>query len=170
MDERQELNAGKAAMIVLMLVVLVALGIVVWDYLADDEVTNGWAVATMLGAGGLFVVLNHLFGAEAPKTVTGRELPTGSTPEEKKERLRSYLVSALALSAALTVIGLGALLLGDRTAMDFLPTFMAGTAGLVATAAVSLVAEVAVFFGINYLVGEAQARSVEKQIAKYNAM
>jgi len=157
-------------MIVLMLVVLVALGVLVWDYLDDHEVTNGWAVATMLGAGGLFVILNHLFGAEAPKTVTGRELPTGNTPEERRERRRSYLVSAIVLSAGVTAIGLGALLLGDRAAMDFLPTFMDGTAGLVATAVVSLIAEVAVFFGINYLLGEAQARSVERQIAKYNAM
>ena len=81
MDERQELNAGKAAMIVLMLVVLVALGVLVQDYLADHEVTNGWAIATVLGAGGLFVLLNHLFGAEAPKDLLGRELPTGDTPQ-----------------------------------------------------------------------------------------
>lgn len=168
MDERQELNAGKAAMIVLMLVVLVALGVLVQDYLADHEVTNGWAIATVLGAGGLFVLLNHLFGAEAPKDLLGRELPTGDTPQEKAERRRSYLVNAVLLALGLTVLGVGGLLLGDRAAMDWLPTFMAGTTGLVLTGVVSFLAEVAVFYGVNHVLGEMQARSVERSIAKYN--
>lgn len=168
MDERQELNAGKAAMIVLMLVVLVALGVTVWDYLDDKEVTNGWAILTMVGAGGLFVVLNHLFGAEAPKTVTGQDLPTSNSPQDRAERRRSYLVNAVVLAVGMTVLGFGALLLGDTQGMDFLPTFMAGTAGLVLTGIVSFIAEVAVFFGVNHVIGEAQARSVERSIAAYN--
>lgn len=168
MDERQELNAGKAAMIVLMLVVLVALGVLVWDYLADHEVTNTWAIVTLLGAGGLFVLLNHLFGAEAPKDIFGRDLPTGDSAAERSERRRSYLLSAVVLALGLTVIGVGGLLLGDREAMDWLPTFMAGTVGLVLTGIVSFVAEVAIFYGVNHVLGETQARAVERSIAKYN--
>lgn len=166
MDERQELNAGRAAMITLMVVCLGALGVLVWDYLQDEEVTNTGAIIVLLGSGGLFWLFNRMFGAEAPRSVLGHELPTGPTPEEKAVRRRSYALDAGLFSVALAVLSVGGLLLGDTQGMGELPAALQGTTGLVVGALLSLVAGFVVFFGLNYLGGEQQARAVERKLAR----
>ena len=166
MDERQELNAGRAAMITLMLICLGALGVLTWEYIRTQEVTNTAAIVFLLGAGGLFWLFNRMFGAEAPRSVLGQELPTGSTPEEKQQRRRSYAIDAGLFSVALAAMSVGGLALGDAAAFGEVPEIMQGPAGMAIAGVASLVIGFAIFYGFNYLSGEQQARAVERKLAK----
>lgn len=164
MDERQELNAGRAAMITLMLICLGALGVLTWEYIRTQEVTNTAAIVVLLGAGGLFWLFNRMFGAEAPRSVLGQELPTGSTPEEKQQRRRSYAIDAGLFSVALAAMSVGGLALGDAAAFGEVPEIMQGPAGMAIAGVASLVIGFAIFYGFNYLSGEQQARAVERKL------
>ena len=168
MDERQELNAGRAAMIVLMVLVLGALGVLGWEYIRTQEVTNTPAMVVMLGAGGLFFILERVFGAEAPRTFFGHELPTGTSREERNERLRAYAVDAALFAVAMTALTFGAIyLLGDTASLDMLP--VDGAAGLALLAGLELVGGGLIYFAINWILGESAARGVEKKLARLEA-
>lgn len=168
MDERQELNAGRASMIVLGVITFGALGVLVYDYIVNKDITNGWPFVVLLGAGGLFALLTRLMGgAEAPKTFLGKELPTENTPEAKGERRRAYLIDAGLFAIALSALSVIGLLLGDGQAI--VPAFLQGTAGLLIGGALSLVAGFALYYGFNYLMGEQASRSVERRLARYEA-
>lgn len=168
MDERQELNAGRASMIVLGVIVFGALGVLVYDYIVNKDITNGWPFVVLLGAGGLFALLSRMMGgAEAPKTFLGKELPTEDTAEAKAERRHAYLIDAGLFAVAVSAFSVIGLLMGDGQAI--VPAFLQGTAGLVIGAAISLVVGFALYYGFNYLVGESASRSVEKRLAKYDA-
>ena len=168
MDERQELNDGRASMIVLGLIALVALGVLVYEYVTTRDVNNGWAILTLLGSGGMLALLMRMIGgAEAPKTFLGKELPTEDTSEAKAERRQAYLIDAGLFAVAVSAFSVIGLLMGDGQAI--VPAFLQGTAGLVIGAAISLVVGFALYYGFNYLVGESASRSVEKRLAKYDA-
>ena len=99
MDERQELNAGRASMIVLGVIALIALGVLAWEYITTKDVTNGWAIATLLGSGALLALLMRTMGGpETPRTLLGTELPTGSSAAETAERRKWYLIDSVAFS------------------------------------------------------------------------
>lgn len=167
MDERQELNAGRAAMIVLAVLMIGCVGILGWEYVRTDEVTNTAAIVVMLGAGGLFVVLQRMFGAEAPRSFLGHELPTGSTPQEKTERRRAYAIDAGLFAIAMTVLTFGGLLLGDLTDLEILP--VGGAAGLALLAVLELVGGFVIFYAFTWFMGESAARGVEKKLARLEA-
>lgn len=166
MDERQELNAGRAAMAVLGVICLVALGLLVYDYIVNKDITNGWPFAVLLGAGGLFALLNRIGGgAEAPKTFLGRELPTEMTADAKATRKKAYAVDAGLFAIAIAAFSVVGLAIGDADAI--LPAFLQGPAGYVVGALISLVAGFAIYYGFNYLIGEEASRSVEERLARY---
>lgn len=167
MDERQELNAGKAALAVLGIIMLVCVGILAWEYIRTNNVTNTPAIVTMIGAGGLFVVFQRMFGAEAPRTVFGRELPTGPSPAERSERKRAYAVDAATFAVALVVFAVVGFFMGDAEALDTIaiPGLGSGTVALVAATAIGTVLGFGIFYGLNYLFGESASRSVERAIA-----
>ncbi len=163
-DERQERNAGAAAQIVLAVLMIGIVGYLGVQYVRTREIGT-WPIVLLLGVGGLFWLVNRMIsGAEPPKSVLGRELPT--SPESRPVRLRSYALDAALLAGALAVLTLVALQLGDRPA--FVDAGFAGLSGvplLAALAAVELVGGGLVFFGFNLLVGESQARLVERREA-----
>lgn len=64
MDERQQVTAGKAALITLALICLGSLGFLAWEYLRTGEVTNTPAVLILVGSAGLFALIQRMFGAE----------------------------------------------------------------------------------------------------------
>lgn len=167
MDERQELNAGRAAMIVLFLLMMGAVTVLGWEYLRTREVTNTAAVVVLLGAGGLFVLLERTFGAEAPRTLLGAELPTGQTPEERAQRRRAYLVDSGLFAVAMTALTFGGLLLGDTQGLDVLP--VDGAAGLALLAVLELVGGGLIYYVITWILGESAARSAEKRLARLEA-
>lgn len=162
MDERQELNAGRAAMIVLALLMIGCVAVLGWEYVRTQEVTNTAAIVVMLGAGGLFVAMQRMFGAEAPRSFLGHELPTGPTPQEKAERRRAYAIDSGLFAIAMTVLTLGGILMGDAT--DLLP--IQGPAGLALLAVLELVGSFVIFYAFTWSMGESAARSVEKKMAR----
>ena len=165
MDERQELNAGRSAMIVLAVVMLGALGVLAWEYIRTQDVTNTAAIVVLLGTGGLFLLLQRMHGAEAPRSVLGHELPTGPTPQEKAERRRAYLIDSVLFAGAMTVLTFGGILMGD--ASDLLP--IEGPLGLLLLAVLEFVGGGLIFYAITYLLGESASRSVEKKLARLEA-
>lgn len=167
MDERQELNAGRSAMIVLAVVMMGAVGVLGWEYLTTREVSNTPAIVVLLGTGGLFVLLQRMYGAEAPRTVLGKELPTGPSAAEVAERRRAYAVDAALFAGGLTVLTLGGLLIGDPGFLEFLP--VGGAAGIALLVLLELVGGGLIFYAFNWLLGESASRSVEKRIARLEA-
>lgn len=168
MDERQEANAGRVAMIVLMVVMLGALGVLAWEYIRTQEVTNTPAIVVLIGTGALFFVLERIFGAEAPRNFFGQELPTGSSPQEKAERRRAYAVDAGLFAVAITAMTFGGIfLLGDTTDLDVLP--VSGAPGLALLAVLELVGGGLIYYAITWALGESAARGVEKKLDRLEA-
>ena len=99
MDERQELNAGRASMIVLGVIALIALGVLAWEYITTKDVTNGWAIATLLGSGALLALLTRTMGGpEIPPHAAGHRTAhrllrrrEGRAPEVVPHRLGGVL-------------------------------------------------------------------------------
>lgn len=165
MDERQTMNAGKAAIAALFLVVMVCLGIAAWDYFSNGRIDHGWPIIVMVLGAGLFWMLESLLGAEAPRGVLGEELPTGSSSSARRVRFASYALSAAGLAAGLTLVGaLGYFLADDKQAFDLLP--ISGAGGPVGLFVVSFVAEIVIFFALNVLLGEMAARRHERTLAR----
>ena len=97
-DERQERNAGAAAQIVLAVLMIGIVGYLGVQYVRTREIGT-WPIVLLLGVGGLFWLVNRMIsGAEPPKSVLGRELPT--SPESRPVRLRSYALDAALLAGA----------------------------------------------------------------------
>ncbi|WP_016996024.1 hypothetical protein [Kocuria atrinae] len=168
MDERQELNAGRSAMIVLSVVMFGAVAVLAWEYIRTQEVTNTAAIVVLLGTGGLFLLLQRMHGAEVPRSALGHELPTGSTPQEKSERRRTYAIDAAMFAIALTALTLaGIYLVGDTSSLDILP--VGGTAGIGLLVALELIGGGLIFYAFNWVMGESAARSVEKRLRKLEA-
>lgn len=165
MDERQQLTAGKAALGALFCVMIGAIAVLGWEYVTTKEVTNTAAIITVLGAGGLFWVFQIMFGAEAPRSMFGKELPTGPTPAERRTRTVAYLIDSLAFTIAMTVLALGGyFLVGDKTAA-------VDIAGMPFLAALALgaIALFAISFALTWALGEAESRAVERRIARLEA-
>lgn len=155
-------------MIVLSLVMFGAVVVLAWEYIRTQEVTNTAAVVVLLGTGGLFVLLQRMYGAEVPRSVLGKELPTGAAPEDKVERRRTYAVDAALFAVALTTLTLaGIFLIGDTSTLAALP--VDGAAGLVLLVALELVGGGLIFYAFNWVMGESAARSVEKKLRKLEA-
>lgn len=165
MDERQAINAGKAALITLAVIALGAIGVLTVEYVQTKDVTNTAAVAVLLGSGTLFWAFERMFGAEAPRSLTGRELPTGSTDPDRVARRNSYLVDAALFAVAMTVLGLAGLALGDADAFGTLPI----PGGIVSVAILGAIVSFGLMFGLNWLLGESSATSVEKRLARMEA-
>ena len=163
MDERQELNAGRAAVIVLMLLVLGAIGVLAWEYVTTKDVANTTAVVVLLGAAGTFALFQRMFGAEAPRGLWGVELPTGADAASKAERRRWYLLDSAVRSGLWTAATIGAIWFGDLGA-GWLP-FGTGAAGLVVAAVLEFVVGFAIFYAITWASGEQQSRAVERKLA-----
>jgi len=169
MDERQELNAGRAALLTLTVVVLGALGVLAWEYVTTKNVTNMPAVLVMMGGGTLFVLFERMFGAQAPRSILGVELPTGQDAADTRTRRRSYLLDALLTAAGLTVLGTGGLALGDPDALDSVLLGLKGTSGLIVAGTLGFIVMTAITFGLNLALGESQSRSVERRYARLEA-
>ena len=165
MDERQTLNAGKAALITLAVICLGALGVLVWEYVRTKEVTNGAAVLVLLVAAGLFWAFERMFGAEAPRTVFGHELPTGDTSAERAQRRRAYAADAALFAGAATVLAIGGFLIGDPDAL----TSLGLPGGPVTGGVLGFVTLFTLSFGLSWLIGEADSRAVEKRLAQLEA-
>ena len=165
MDERQALNAGKAALITLTLIMLGALGILTVEYLQTKDVTNTAAIVVLLGAGGLFWAFQRMFGAEAPRSFLGRELPTGPTAGERTQRRKAYLLDAALFAGAMTVLAAGGLMLGDPDAFGSLPI----PGGIASVGILGAIVSFALMFGLNWLLGESSSKAVEKRLARLEA-
>lgn len=166
MDERQQQNAGQAALAVLG---LLTLGIVIYMgvvYYRTERVDT-MPVVLLLGTAGLFFILNRMIsGAEPPKDFWQRDLPTGR--EDRGLRMRSYLQHALLLAAGFTALSIGALVsIGDTGLTDvFGWTGLSGMPLVAVAAVLDLVLSAAIFFVLIAPIGEDQARRVEKQAAQ----
>ncbi|GHF29373.1 hypothetical protein GCM10010218_08160 [Streptomyces mashuensis] len=167
MDERQRLKAGTSALVTLGVVMVAALGVLVWDYARTKEVTNTAAIVVLVGAAGVFALMQRVLGAEAPRSLMGIELPTGADAPSRRRRRRAYLVEALLSAVALTGLSLAGLVLGDRQALtSALPFAVQGTPGPAALLATEFVALFAVSYAIDRALGEWSSKAVERQYAR----
>ncbi|MCE1179202.1 MAG: hypothetical protein LWW86_09290 [Micrococcales bacterium] len=147
-----------------------ALGVLAWEYIRTSEVTNTGAVLVLLASGGLFAVLQRMFGAEAPRSVLGAELSTGPSPEEVATRRRSYALDAALFAVALLVLAIAGFAMGDTAALrDSLAFAASGPAVLALFAAIDLVVTFALFYAVNRFLGESAARAVERRLARLEA-
>lgn len=162
MDERQELKAGRAAMITLGVLTMGALGVLAWEYLTTKDVTNTAAVVVLLGGGGLFALLQRMTGAEAPRSLLGLELPTEDTPQARSRRTRAYLVDSVATGGAMTGLAVAGVALGDQSA---LPPVLTGVPGMVLGAALTFAVLGGLTFVLDKAMGESASRAVERRLA-----
>lgn len=169
MDERQKLNAGNAAMIVLFLLGLGGVGYMVWDFVSHGDITNVPVVVLVVAAWGLFYLLYQVFGGEAPKNLFGKELPTGSSAEDRAARRRSYLVDSTLFAAGMSVLSLLAYFFVGPDSADLLPPFLQGAAGVVVGLIIEFVLLWVVFYVFTRWASEAEARSVERKLARLEA-
>lgn len=96
----------------------------------------------------------------------GRELPTGTSPQERRIRRRSYALDALLFSAAIAVLSGIGLLIGDASAIDAIPLPLAGLAGAMLGAVLAGLIGFVVFYTLNYVIGESESRAVERRLAR----
>lgn len=169
MDERQELNAGRAALMALTVIMLGALGVLAWEYVTTKDVRNTGAILILLGSGLLFFIFQRLFGAEAPRTLFGVELPTSSDPVSVASRRRAYAVDALVTAAGMTAVEAVATLSLDRAAQpSWLASLLTGP-----MLAVSLVASFVVLamlsYALTFVLGEQASAAVERRLARLEA-
>lgn len=164
MDERQKLNAGNAAMILLFLVGLGSFGYVAWDFLAHKEITNTPVMVAMLVGWGLFYLFYQIIGGEAPKSLLGKDLPTSASRTDRAARRRSYALDAALLAAGMSALTVGALAMGVPDAMDRIPGMPSGIAALIITAIVEFVITAAIFYLIDRWLGESAARAHERRL------
>lgn len=141
-------HAGKGVLITLALVSFGAIGALVFDYVTNKMITNGVAVVVLLGAGGLFWILDRMFGIEGPRTLLGSALPVGSAEADVARRRTSYLVDAAIFAALWTAVAVLAFTVGGLQG------------GTITMAIVGFAVVLAIAFGLNLLVGERRARQV----------
>ncbi len=169
MDERQKLNAGSASMIILFLGGLGALGYLIWDFIAHDDITKPSVLVIMLVAWGLFYLLYQVFGGEAPKNLFGQELPTGNDDEDRSARRRSYLLDASVSAVCLTALSVMAALFVAPDAAFLIPGPLQGPALIAVSAAVEFGVVLAIFYGVDRWMGESASRSYERKMAALEA-
>ncbi|MFT3942246.1 MAG: hypothetical protein QM705_00280 [Ancrocorticia sp.] len=168
LDERQKLNAGSAAIITLFLVGLGCFGYVVWDFIAHGDITNPTVLVIMLVTWGLFYLFYQVFGNEAPKTMLGRELETGPSSAERRNRRRSYLWDSLLSAVFLTGLTAAAMFV-EPGVLDAVPVPLTGGALIVVSLAAEFLITALIFFAISYTMGEVASRSFERKMAKLEA-
>ena len=166
MDERQKLNAGNAAMIVLFLLGLGGVIYMVWDFVSHQDITNVPVVVLVVAAWGLFYLLYQVFGGESPKNLLGKELPTSASPEDRAARSRSYLVDSTLFAGGMTVLALLANFFVSPDTADLLPPFLHGAVGLAVGLIIEFVLLWVVFYVFTRWASEAEARSVERKLAR----
>ena len=169
MDERQKLNAGSASMIILFLGGLGALGYVVWDFVAHDDITKPSVLVIMLVAWGLFYLLYQVFGGEAPKNLLGQDLPTGNGDEDRSVRRRSYLIDAFISAVLMTALSVMAALFITPDAAFLIPGPLQGPALIAVSAAVEFGVVLAIFYSVDRWMGESASRSYERKMAALEA-
>lgn len=163
MDERQELNAGRAAMITLGVLTIGALVVLAVEYVTTKTVTNMAAMAVLLGGGVLFSLIQRMQGADAPRSMIGLELPTGASDADKAKRRRAYLLDAAAFGVAMTALAVVGLAMGDPSAV---PAIVAGPVGMVLGGLVTFVAAFAFAFAVDHVLGESSSKAVERRLTK----
>lgn len=141
-------HAGKGVLITLALVSFGAIGALVFDYVTNTTITNGVAVMILLGAGGLFWILDRMFGTEGPRSLLGTALPTDASEADVARRRTSYLVDAVIFAATWTLVAVLAFTVGGLQG------------GTITMAVIGFTVVLVVAFGLNVLVGERRARQV----------
>lgn len=168
LDERQKLNAGSAAIITLFLVGLGCFGYVVWDFISHGDITNPTVLIIMLVTWGLFYLFYQVFGNEAPKTMFGRELETGPSQVERRNRRRSYLWDSLLSAVFLTGLTAAAMFV-EPGVLDMVPLPLSGTTLVVVSLVAEFIVTAVIFFAISRVMGEAASRRFERKMAKLEA-
>lgn len=151
-------------MIVLFLLGLAGLGYTIWDFVAHGDITNPWVLIVMIAAWGLFYILYEMFGGEAPKSTLGKELPTGTSPQDRCARRCSYIIDSTLFAGGMTVLSIAVFFFVSPESSGLLPPFMQGGVGLAVGIAFSFLLLWVVSFGIDYWMTEAACRSYEKKL------
>ncbi len=168
MDERQQHNAGAAAMVTLFLVGLGGLGYIGWDFLAHKDITQPWVLVVVLVAWGIFYLAHKLIGGEAPESLFGVELPTSDSAADRRTRRRSYLLDAVALAAGMTAMSVLALVFGYPNDLSW-PWGLSTPVAIAGSAVAGFAIMVVVFYALDHLLGEAASRGFERRMAKLEA-
>lgn len=168
MDERQmQINAKAVAFGGIFLAVCVAVSMIV-RLVRTEEL--GWEFWGLLGMSLVIVIATHVLGdVEQPKSVSGKDLPTGSTPEERKVRKKDYAIRALIFAGTFSVLDALVLAFSEHESSEFqlaqalFPGLSLPAAVIVGTV-IGFVGMFLISYGFDYLVGE------KFKVKKYNEM
>lgn len=165
MDERQEANAGKAALAVLALIMIGAVGVLGWEFVTTNDVRNTGAIVVLLGGAGLFLLFQRMFGAEAPRNAFGVELPTGPDAASRATRRRAYLVDAAIAAAGLAVLTVAAFAATGTHDLPF-PFPLTGIPALIGVGLIEFAVIGVLAYLLNHAAGESLSRAVERRHAR----
>ena len=162
-DERTIKNTGTAAVITLAViwVALIIVGIVKTVKYGAESTTE--EMLLFLGSLLLFMILkNKRDDVDLPETFSGKPLPDSLSKEDKKARLKAYVVDAFANGAILAALNVGL----NRVNPNFAYTtikFSSPVLSIVLNIVIDIAVLFALFMVINYFWGE-------HNIKKYNKM
>ena len=163
-DERTAKNTGAAAVITLALVwvALIIIGIYKTVKFGAESTTE--EILIFLGSLLVFLIFKHRKeDVDLPESFLGKPLPTGLRGEDKKLRIKSYIVDSLINGGILTVLNISLNKINPNfsfTTIDFSNSVLT----ILINGAIDLIVLSAVFMLINYIWGEHNIKKYNKLI------
>lgn len=166
-DERTLKNTGTAAVITLVLiwVALLVIGIVKTVKYGAESTTE--EILLFLGSLLVFLIFKHRKeDVDLPVSFLGNPLPTGLGGEDKKARIKAYIIDSLANGAILTALNITL----NRINRNFNFTVIelgSPTSTVIINALIDLAVMGVVFMVINYTWGEHNIKKYNKILEEY---
>lgn len=171
MDERQREISGKALNIAGAFLALCMVIAVICDLIISGE--PGWELFALVGACLVFLIANKKLGdIQPPKSWTGKNLPTGDSPEDKAQRRKSYVMNSLLIGGVFAVMDIILFVIGkeDLAELEIVKKLIPNGSFAVlvgATALLSFVSLFAVSLLVDYLYHEKyELRAYRKMLAQ----
>ena len=163
-DERTLKNTGTAAVITLALVWVALLGIGIYKSIKYGVESTTEEILIFLGSLLIFLILKHRKDdVDLPQTFFGKPLPTGLQGEDKKVRVKAYIVDSLLNSIILGTLNITL----NRINPAFNFTIIALNSPfltILINAVVDLAVLFTVFMLLNYIWGEHNVKKFHKMM------
>lgn len=130
----------------------------------------GWEFWVILGICLIMAVGDRFFGdVEEPKDMFGRPLPLGSTREDKRARIKNYLLESVIFALACAVMDILLIATGrddvtDMEIAEILFPSLGKVATVAVTAVIAFVVMLVISFIFEYIIGE------KFKVKKYNKL
>ncbi len=167
-DERQQLITTKAIAAAGIFMLLCLFAATVYRIVTTDNI--GWEFFAMLGACAVIVIARRVMGdVEPPRGINDRFLPTGNTKQEKRFRVKHYVLKSIVFASAFAVMDVLLIAFGKDDVSDYelaqviFPQLSKATT-IIITAAIAFVGMFLVSVVCDYLVGEHQVRQYNQML------